>query len=137
MAEVTVWVPAEKADAVRRYAQRIGHRRRPADRDEIIDRLQTHSAQLERFGVEGISLFGSVVRGEANKDSDVDLLVRFQPGYPRGLFQFVELKHVLEGLLGRPVDLITAKNIKPRIRKRILTECLPVFGDGCAVEDTA
>lgn len=136
LSQVTVWVPAEKADSVRRYASRIGHRRNPVDREQILEVLQTHRATLERYGVEGLSLFGSVMRGEANRDSDVDLLVRFAPGQPRGLFQFVELKHVLEGLLGRPVDLVTAKNIKPRLKQRILRECWPIFGPACdIVED--
>lgn len=127
LTDLTVCVPIEKAEAVRRYAARIGHRRRPAQRDEIVEQLLRHRHRLDRFGVGSLSLFGSVVRNEARRDSDVDLLVHFEPGHPRGLFEFVELKNVLEGLLGRPVDLITAANIKPRLRERILGEAVVVF----------
>lgn len=127
LTDVTVWVPTEKAEAVRRYAARIGHRRKPAQRDDIIEQLRRHRARLDRFGVRSLALFGSVVRNQARRDSDVDLLVEFEAGRPDGLFQFVELKNVLEGLLGRPVDLITAANIKPRLRDRILGEAVVVF----------
>lgn len=125
--DVTVFVPPEKAEAVRRYAGRLSHRRQPAHRDDIIAKLQASRHVAERFGVAALSLFGSVVREDARPDSDVDLMVEFLPGRPRGLFEFVELKHALEGILGRPVDLITAANVKPRLKQRILGEAVRVL----------
>lgn len=131
--EVTVRVPADKVDAVRSYAGRIARRRPPALRDEVIALLREHRDLFDRFGVKAASLFGSVVRDEAKPMSDIDLMVEFYPGQPGGLFRYVELKHALEGVLGRPVDLITKGNIKPRLKARILTECMPVFGEeACA-----
>lgn len=127
MVDVTVFVPAEKADAVKRYAARIGRLRDPARPGEIIERLQNSRAHLDRFGVKSLALFGSVVRDEARPQSDVDLLVEFKPGRPDGLFEFVDLKNTLEGILGRPVDLITGANIKPRLKGRILGEAVRVF----------
>lgn len=126
--EVMVRVPADKVDAVRAYAGRVSRRRSPAFRDEVIERLRDHPDIMERFGVKALSLFGSVVRDEARPTSDIDLMVEFHPGQPGGLFRYVELKHALEGLLGRPVDLITSTNIKPRLKRRILEECMPVYG---------
>lgn len=127
--EVVVRVPADKVDAVRSYAGKISRRRQPASRDEIIHRLRSHPELFARFGVKSLALFGSVVRDQAKPHSDVDLMVQFHPGQPGGLFRYVELKHALEGLLGRPVDLITSGNIKPRLKARILGECMPVFGE--------
>jgi len=127
--EITVRVPADKVDAIRGYANRISRRRPPASRDEILAILRAHRAIFDRFGVKAAALFGSVVRDEAKPHSDVDLMVEFHPGQPGGLFRYVELKHQLEGALGRPVDLITRTNIKPRLKRRILAECVPVFGD--------
>lgn len=127
--EVTVRVPADKIDAVRSYANRIARQRPPALRDEVVAKLRQHSELFDRFGVRSVSLFGSVVRDEAKPLSDVDLMVEFFPGQPGGLFRYVELKHALEGVLGRPVDLITKGNIKPRLKNRILRECLPVYGE--------
>jgi predicted nucleotidyltransferase len=132
--EIVVRVPADKADAVKAYAGRISRRRNPAARDEVIGRLQSRPDIMQRFGVKALFLFGSVVRDEARPTSDIDLMVDFFPGKPGGLFAYVELKHALEGLLGRPVDLITSGNIKPRLKRRILDECLPVYGEG--VEET-
>lgn len=128
--EIVVRVPADKADAVRTYAGRISRRRTPASREEVISRLRQRPDIMERFGVRALSLFGSVVRDEARPTSDIDLMVEFHPGQPGGLFRYVELKHALEGLLGRPVDLITSGNIKPRLKKRILAECLTVYDEG-------
>ncbi|EME71505.1 nucleotidyltransferase [Paramagnetospirillum caucaseum] len=128
--EIVVRVPADKADAVKAYAGRISRRRNPAARDEVIGRLQSRPDIMERFGVKALFLFGSVVRDEAKPTSDIDLMVDFFPGRPGGLFAYVDLKHALEGLLGRPVDLITSGNIKPRLQRRILDECLPVYGEG-------
>ncbi|MBF0374529.1 MAG: nucleotidyltransferase family protein [Alphaproteobacteria bacterium] len=125
---VTVFVPPDKAEAVKGYARRISRRRAPARREDIVEILNTHREHIERFGVRALSLFGSVVRGEAKPHSDVDLLVEFEPGTAMGLFGFVELKNVLEGLLGRPVDLITDSHIKPRIRTRVMSEARLVFG---------
>jgi predicted nucleotidyltransferase len=128
--EIVVRVPADKVDAVRTYAGRISRRRQPITRDEVVQRLRAHADVLERFGVRSLALFGSVVRDEAKPTSDIDLMVSFFPGQPGGLFRYVELKQALEGLLGRPVDLITSGNIKPRLRSRILAECLTIYGEG-------
>lgn len=125
--DVTVLVPPDRAEAVKSYARRVARRKEPARRDDIVDTLRAHRHVAERFGVAGLSLFGSVVRDEARADSDIDLLVDFVPGRPRGLFEFVELKNALEGILGRPVDLITRASIKPRLKERILGESLRVL----------
>lgn len=127
--EVTIRIPADKVEAVKSYAGRIARQRPPAMRDEVVEKLKAHGDLFARFGVKSASLFGSVVRDEAKPMSDVDLMVEFHPGEPGGLFRYVELKHALEGVLGRPVDLITKGNIKPRLKARILKECLPVFGE--------
>lgn len=126
--EVTVRVPADKVDAVRSYAGRVARQRVPVTRDEVVEKLRAQRDLFERFGVVSASLFGSVVRDEAKPMSDVDLMIAFAPGQPGGLFRYVELKHALEGVLGRPVDLITKGNVRPRLQARIMAECLPIFG---------
>jgi len=127
MIEVTVAVPRDRAGALKHYAKRLS-RSQPARRDEVLYTLRTHADQIrERFGVLSLSLFGSVVRDEGRRESDVDLLVEFVPGRPEGMFEFVSLKQWLEGLLSRPVDLVTPANIKPRIRPRIMKEAVRVL----------
>ena len=91
-------------------------------RDEILRALREHLPELRRHGVAHLSLFGSVVRSEASPDSDVDLLVEFDT--PVSMFKFLDLKDCLEGILGRPVDLVTRGALKPQLRDRILAEAV-------------
>lgn len=126
LTELTVTVPKDRVGALRRYAARL-RKSNPARREEVLWRLKRHLHELERFGIARLSLFGSVVRNAARRESDVDLLVEFQPGRPDGMLEFVELKHLLEGILQRPVDLVTPANLKPRIRDRIQSEAVRVL----------
>lgn len=71
------------------------------------------------------SLFGSVVRGEARDNSDIDMLVDVPRG--TGLFEFVGLKHKLEEALKKKVDLVTFDALHPRLRARILQEQQPIL----------
>jgi len=77
-----------------------------------------------RFGVHDIRVFGSVARGEAGPDSDIDLLVDYIPGH--GGFAFVEFCEAVEKLLGRRVDVVTERSLPPRIRDRVLAQALPI-----------
>ncbi len=77
----------------------------------------------ELYGVESLSIFGSVARGDAGPDSDVDLLVRFA-GEPPGLFRFVDLERLLSEIVGGPVDLVMERALKRRLRDRILAEAV-------------
>ena len=80
---------------------------------------------LERYHARRAGLFGSVVRGETRRRSDIDILVDFPD--PIGLFEFVGLKQELEELLGRKVDLVQYEAIKPLLKKRILKEEVPIL----------
>jgi len=94
-------------------------------RDEVLHVLQEHHSELrDRFGVKSLALFGSAARDEAGTESDVDLLVEFDR--PVGLFEFVDLKAFLEGLLRRAVDLGTPESLRPRLRERVLREAIRV-----------
>ena len=127
LVRVTVTVPDRKAMMLETYAKRL-LKRRPARRDEVLSELRRHEAELRtRYGVKSLSLFGSVARNEATRQSDVDLLVEYENGHPTGLFEFVTLKSLLSSLVKRPVDLITPTNIKPRLRARILKEAIRVL----------
>ncbi|MFA7431905.1 MAG: nucleotidyltransferase family protein [Rhodospirillaceae bacterium] len=127
MTEITVTVPVERVGMLRNYAQRIS-RNRPAQREEVLWALRHHAASLvQRYGVRRLALFGSVAHNRSRRESDVDLLVEFEPGRPTGMLEFVDLKGWLESVLGRPVDLVTPANLKPRIRERIMREAINVL----------
>lgn len=91
---------------------------------EILDKLAAQRSELRRRGVRSLAVFGSVARGEAGEQSDVDLLVEFEPESRIGLFAFVDLRDYLSRLLGRPVDLVTREALHKRMRSRILQEAI-------------
>lgn len=75
-------------------------------------------------GARNVRVFGSVARGEADDRSDIDLLVEMEPG--RSLLDLGGLQYELERRFGRPVDVVTERGLKARIRDRILREAIPV-----------
>jgi predicted nucleotidyltransferase len=75
-----------------------------------------------RYGIKRIGIFGSFVRGEAGEESDLDLLVEFEPEADVGLLRFVEAENHLSDLLGVKVDLVERAALRPRIGKHILEE---------------
>ncbi len=75
-------------------------------------------------GARNVRVFGSVARGEARPDSDVDFLVDMEPG--RSLLDLGGLLVELEALLGCPVDVVTEKGLKDRIRAQVLEEAVPL-----------
>jgi predicted nucleotidyltransferase len=88
--------------------------------------LSEHRAKLreicDRYQVSRLSVFGSVARGQARPDSDVDLLVEFLPEARIGMIQFGGLLLALSELMGRKVDLVTNRALRPALRESILEE---------------
>jgi len=78
----------------------------------------------EKFKVKSIGLFGSYIRGEVTRKSDLDVLVEFSE--PIGFFEFIELEDFLSEKLDVKVDLVMEKTLKPRIKDRILKEAVYV-----------
>ena len=77
-----------------------------------------------RRGARNLRVFGSVARGQAEPDSDLDLLVDLEPG--RNLLDLGGLLMDLRELLGCEVDVVTEKGLRERIRKRVLEEAVPL-----------
>jgi len=92
---------------------------------EIKSILAEHKPELaEKYAVAEIGIFGSVVRGEAREDSDVDVLVEFNRTI--GFVTFMKLSFYLEALFGAKVDLVTRNALKPRIGQYIMKEVVYV-----------
>lgn len=75
-------------------------------------------------GAHNVRLFGSVARGEDDDQSDVDFLVDLEPG--RSLLDLGGLLMDLQEILGRPVDVVTEKGLRERLRQRVLREAVPL-----------
>jgi predicted nucleotidyltransferase len=95
-------------------------------RKETFERIRASEPELRALGVQRLALFGSVLRGEARSDSDVDLLVQFYPG--RKTFQnFLAVSDLLEERLGHRVELVTQEALSPFLGPHILTEAQDVL----------
>jgi predicted nucleotidyltransferase len=93
--------------------------------DEILkSRREEILAFAAHCGAHNVRGFGSVARGEATTESDVDFLVEMDG--TRSYFDLVRLLDGLEALLGRRVDIITDDGLSPYLRSRILSEATPV-----------
>ncbi|MEO7190055.1 MAG: nucleotidyltransferase family protein [Vicinamibacterales bacterium] len=92
----------------------------------VIDR-EAVSAFCRRHHILRLALFGSVLRDDFRSDSDVDVLVEFQPGHVPGL-NFVSIEREFASLLnGRRVDMVTPKFLNPRIRDQVLSTAEPIY----------
>lgn len=90
--------------------------------------IERHRAELKalarRHGIVSISVFGSMARGDADEDSDVDLLVETAP--QTSGFALGALLMDAQDILGRPVDVVTVSSLHPLLRERILREARPL-----------
>jgi len=94
-------------------------------REELVREKQGEILGLAaRYGARNVRVFGSVARGKADEQSDVDFLVEMEPG--RSLLDLGGLQAELEALLGCSVDVVTEKGLKPRIRGRVLAEAVQI-----------
>lgn len=91
--------------------------------NELLDRHRSGILELaKKYGATRIRVFGSVARGDADEQSDVDFLVDMEPG--RSLFDLGGLQYELEKFLGRRVDIVTERGLRARIRERVLREAV-------------
>jgi len=95
------------------------------NKQEILNLLSRHKPELaRRFGVLDLALFGSSARDTAREDSDIDILVSFDG--PATSRRYFGVQFYLEDLLGRPVDLVSDKALRPELRPYVEREAIHV-----------
>jgi uncharacterized protein len=93
--------------------------------EEIREMLRAHKEDLrERFAIVDLSIFGSVVRGEAHEKSDIDILLTFSE--PVGLIRLIDAENYISDLLNAKADCIPSDEIRPELQQRIFSEAAPV-----------
>ena len=98
------------------------------DKDSAIRTLKAHEAELRALGVQRLSLFGSLARGEAGPESDVDLAAEFNPEAKVGIFHFAQINARLRELLGATVDLVGEPARRPKMQAEIERDRILVLG---------
>jgi predicted nucleotidyltransferase len=95
--------------------------------NDVIQTLRSHRTELFELGVSRASIFGSVARGEARADSDIDVLVELDRRRPMGIFEYSRLKLYIGELFGNAADVVNRKTLKPLLRDSILRDAVDVF----------
>lgn len=90
-------------------------------KSELFNALSANRARLRQYGVKRCGVFGSFVREKQTDQSDVDILVEFEPG-KKSFDNFMHLAFFLEETLGRKVELVTPESLSPYIGPHILRE---------------
>ena len=100
----------------------------PADAlTDTIKRLEANRAMLRREGIVGVSIFGSVARGDAREDSDVDLLIEPVPALSVSGIKLVQWKKLMSELLGREADVVVAEFLDDKVRETIERDLVVVI----------
>src|SRR5512133_1233030 len=100
---------------------------RTMNRQEILARLRENEAVLRARGVSHAALFGSRARGDAGPDSDIDIMVEFDPAAHVTVFNYAGLKDYITGLFDGPVDVVSREGLKPYVRPAVVTDAIYAF----------
>jgi predicted nucleotidyltransferase len=97
------------------------------NKEDAIDILLGHQAELRARGVQHAALFGSVARGEAGPQSDLDIMIELAPDASLDIFAYVELKNFIAGLFPGPVDVVNKDALKPYVRPPVTADSIYAF----------
>jgi predicted nucleotidyltransferase len=99
----------------------------PVALSDVLQTLRTHETELRLLGVSHASVFGSVARGEAIADSDIDVLVELDEDRSMGVFEYARLKLYINELLAGAGDVVNRRTLKPLLRDNILRDAIDAF----------
>ena len=95
--------------------------------EDALTTLRRHAGDLRARGVMHVALFGSLARGENRPDSDIDILVEFDPSARVTVFDYVGVKEFVAGLFDRKVDVIDRDALKPHLRPSSARDAVYAF----------
>jgi len=94
---------------------------------DVVRTLRANRDALHRRGVLHAAVFGSVARGSANADSDIDILIDLDPDRPMGLFEYTRVTLDIADLFERPTDVVDRNRLSPLLRDAIVREAVHAF----------
>jgi predicted nucleotidyltransferase len=94
---------------------------------DVLQTLRTHQNELRLLGVSHAAVFGSVARGEASANSDIDVLVELDEDRSMGIFEYARLKLYINQLLDGAGDVVNRRTLKPLLRENILRDSIHAF----------
>ena len=97
------------------------------ERERVISAIREHEPELRALGVTRLWLFGSLARGDARPDSDVDVLIDILPGRKFSLLDLAEVRLALCDLLGREAGVVIREDLRPRFRDTIADDLIEIF----------
>jgi predicted nucleotidyltransferase len=97
------------------------------NKHEAIEILRRHQADLRARGIVHAALFGSVARGEAGPQSDIDIMIELAPDASLDIFAYVELKNFVAALFPGPVDVVNKDALKPYVRPPAAADSIYAF----------
>jgi uncharacterized protein len=95
--------------------------------EDVLRTLRTHESELRQLGVSHAAVFGSVARGDARADSDIDVLVELDEHRSMGIFEYARLKLAINKLLDGAGDVVNRRTLKPLLRDSILRDAIHAF----------
>jgi hypothetical protein len=94
---------------------------------EALETLRRSEQPLRGRGVKHAALFGSVARGDNRRDSDIDIMIEFDPDARITVFDYVDLKEYIAGLFDEPVDIVSSEGFKSYIRPMAMADAIYAF----------
>lgn len=95
--------------------------------DEALDTLRKAEAELRAKGIAHAGVFGSTARGEQRPDSDVDIVIAFEPSARISIYDFVGIQENIAELFDTSVDVIDQRGLKPRVRENVERDLVYAF----------
>jgi uncharacterized protein len=100
---------------------------RPKHRDALVAQLRAHAREIQELGVVSLAIFGSRARGDERRDSDLDVLIAYDPERPFTLYDLVRVERLLERLTGLNVHVSTRDGFRPHRLHRVLKDAVSVL----------
>src|SRR4051794_10585125 len=94
---------------------------------QILAKLRESETALRARGVSHAALFGSRARGDNRPDSDIDIMIEFDPAAAIGVYEYVALKDYIAALFDRPVDVVSREGLKPYVKPAVTIDAIYAF----------